>query len=117
MDLSIRPIAQRPGRNALLLDRGLGGVGVVLGLAVVVGRGRQINIRSTMRGCRVLMSAAVLPQRVDTLIVGGGVAGVSLAYHLALRTQGQHSVLVIDRVCPPLQSRPPPNRPIATLIP
>ena len=96
-------------------------LGVVLGLAVVVGRVKSTNpriyIRSTMRGCRVLMSAAVLPQRVDTLIVGGGVAGVSLAYHLALRTQGQHSVLVIDRVCPPLQSRPPPNRPIATLIP
>ena len=45
-----------------------------------------------------MQGVAVLPARVGTLVIGGGVAGVSLAHHLALRTKGHETVLVIDRV-------------------
>jgi sarcosine oxidase, subunit beta len=38
---------------------------------------------------------AELPRSAEVVIVGGGVMGASLAYHLALR--GQHDVLVLER--------------------
>jgi glycine/D-amino acid oxidase-like deaminating enzyme len=43
------------------------------------------------------MAPRILPEKVRTVIVGAGVAGVSLAHHLALRTRGAEQVLVVDR--------------------
>ncbi|HWO22520.1 MAG TPA: FAD-binding oxidoreductase [Kofleriaceae bacterium] len=42
-----------------------------------------------------LESAGPLPERVEIAIVGGGVMGLSIAYHLARR--GMHDVVVIER--------------------
>ena len=44
------------------------------------------------------MSAlATLPPKANIVIVGAGVAGVSLAHHLAVRSKGALAVLVVDR--------------------
>ena len=41
------------------------------------------------------MSSSKLPQRVKVIIIGGGVGGTSVAYHLA--ELGERDVLLLDR--------------------
>lgn len=55
----------------------------------------RADVSGEIRLPATLESTGPLPERTEIAIVGGGVIGLSIAYHLALR--GLHDVVVIER--------------------